>query len=166
VDYAVDRGKSRCGGIGYDPACWDSSWDSSDNPDLGATPWPVRQRAIFGRYDYTGPYVTDLNHGGNTFRGDGAFVVQQCRAAITCGDPVFAWMDDLTACATCAELGYAKALGKRVWIAGPAEFDDLWLLYLLADRVNFSLDGPESALHIMLTKITSDNTYDDEQCAT
>jgi nucleoside 2-deoxyribosyltransferase len=116
----------------------------------------VRKRTIFKRYDYTGPYVTDLGHGANAFDSQqAAFVVQECHDAIKRSDLVFAWIDDLCAYGTFAELGYAKALGKRIWIAGLAEFDDLWFIYQLADRVSVGVEGPERALYTMLTKVVS-----------
>lgn len=136
--------KSRYGGIVFDPDNWE--------PDAKSKRWPVRAKALFGRYDYTGPYVTNLGHCQNDFSYDyfnrstgqtqRAFVVEQCLAAMHRSDLVFAWVDDLSAYGTFTELGYAKALGKRVWIAGPAEFEDLWFLYQLAERTSFGADTP------------------------
>lgn len=143
--------KFRYGGIVFATS---NGWDAEENPDLGQEHWPVRERALFGRYDYTGPYVTDLGHGGNDFRSaGGAPVVAECLSAIKDSDLVFAWIDGVTAYATLAELGYAKALGKQVWIAGPAEYADLWFLYQMADRLSIGATDPGLALRALLTRV-------------
>lgn len=156
--------KFRVGGIVYDANC------SHFSPDFGAQHWGVRRNAIFGRYDYTGPYVSDMDHDQNGFSyGPSiatneewhAFVRDECEKAIQRSDVVFAWLDDVTAYATFAEIGYAKALGKRVWIAGPSEFAELWFVYGWTDRVQFGAADPVRALFKLLTVIETSVVGDD-----
>jgi hypothetical protein len=47
---------------------------------------------------------------------------------------VFAWLDSPDAYGTVCELGYAAALGKQIWIAGPKRFRDMWFVYRLDTR--------------------------------
>jgi hypothetical protein len=115
--------------------------------------WPVLRRAIFGFHDYTGPYFLGCDHG--CFHGDddhglaannGTLVqhhcdpsrpdkiVRLCRGAIERSDVVFAWLDSPDAYGTVCELGYAAALGKQIWIAGPKHFRDMWFVYRLDTR--------------------------------
>lgn len=143
--------KSRCGGVIFQP-----DYDAT-SPDYGADHWPVRKTALFGRYDYTGPYLTDLGHGASTFSGGGNMpqekLITECWVAIRRSDLVFAWIDCLTAFGTLTELGYAKALGKTLWIAGPMQYADLWFVYEMADRTNFGSDDPCHTLEIMLSRV-------------
>jgi hypothetical protein len=146
VRYESDSGEHREGGI-----------VGEDDYGRRQAPWPVREHAIFGRYDYTGPYVTDCGHGENNFgtcyEDVRASVVQDALDAIRRSDLVFAWMDRLSAYGTLAEIGYAKALGKKVWIAGPMSYDDLWFTYHLADRLTFGVSDPRLCLLAMLGHI-------------
>jgi hypothetical protein len=113
--------------LGYRPGgrCADEALD----------PWPVLKNAIFGEHDYTGPFFVSDDHGcGHGQSGHGnaadcnwrthcfeapsrAFVARECLRAIDRSDTVFAWLDDLTAYGTIAEIGYAVGRRKRVWIA-------------------------------------------------
>ncbi len=65
-----------------------------------------------------------------------------CFQAISLSDIVFAWIDSPTCYGTLVEIGYAKALRKRIWIAGPAEFSDLWFAYSCADLLTFEEEKP------------------------
>lgn len=64
------------------------------------------------------------------------WVVERCQRAIRESDLVFAWIDDTTCYGTIAELGYAKALGKIIWIAGTKRYRDLWFVYEMADATH------------------------------
>lgn len=91
--------------------------------------WPVLTGAVFG-LDYTGPYFVEschgMAHGPQTHGCNGQYqpapdrfeVIRLCFDAIKRSDIVFAWLDanDLTAYGTLVELGYAKALGKKIII--------------------------------------------------
>lgn len=164
-----------------------SSW-SHDGPDLRET-WPVEEKAIFGVFDYTGPFFVSCDHGcyhagaashgvgadGNGCAGlagmpptewgseDGIVdnrakfysavrpkVLQRCREAIQRSDIVFAWLDCLDAYGTFAEIGYAHALGKRVWIAMPEPLNDLWFVQQMAEDVCVGIKKPEHALASLL----------------
>lgn len=112
---------------------------AQDDRLIRGMPWPLLPRAIFGRFDYVGPFFTDLSD--ETFCGHGSWlayphavnphhlrewkhsadtpiirasVVERCLRAIASADLVFAWIDDLSCYGTLFELGYATALGKRV----------------------------------------------------
>ena len=75
-----------------------------------------------------------------------AKILAHCRYSIGCSTMVFAWIDDLTAFGTIAELGYAHAQNKKIFIAGNKRFDDLWFVYQLGDTL-FGPDlTPEKAL--------------------
>lgn len=118
--------------------------------------WPVIPRAAFG-LDYTGPYFIEDGHGctfGPGEHGAGAVesdgrkseVVKWCLDAIRRSDIVFVWIDDTTCYGTLVEIGYAKALGKKIWIAGPDlssrdvdkygnPLNELWFAHKLADEL-------------------------------
>jgi hypothetical protein len=64
-------------------------------------------------------------------------VVALCLDAIRRSDLVFAWIDRDDCFGTLAELGYARAYGRTVWIAGPKPFRELWFVYEMADRSLF-----------------------------
>lgn len=51
-----------------------------------------------------------------------------CLKAIQRCDIVFAWIDSLDAFGTFAEIGYAVALDKEVFLAGPQYFPDMWFM--------------------------------------
>lgn len=121
-------------------------------------PWPVLENALFGTLDYVGPYFISCSHGcfnGKNSHGIGAdleeyddsnhgaslgfpmqeWVVARCQEAIRQADLVIAWIDDPSCYGTLVELGYAKALGKMIWIAGPRQYEELWFVYHMADEL-------------------------------
>ena len=104
------------------------------------TPWKPRhapnewalRSGMF--YDITGPFFIGCDHGCTHGRSTHAIAggcVQShygemrdvarrlCLAAIRRSDIVFAWLDDVTAYGTIAEIGYASALGKRIVVVVP-----------------------------------------------
>lgn len=115
---------------------------------------------------YSGPYLVDGNPYGcpclDMFK-----VHKLCLSSIDSSDIVFAWIDDLTAYETFAELGYAKAKGKTIWIAGldlrepcykkgepcGKAGNDLPYIYMLADKRMIGGDGltPVKALLSFVT---------------
>lgn len=115
--------------------------------------WPVLERAILGRHHYVGPYYIVGSHygcfSGPNSHGVGADhpvyccatseglppdrTVAACLGAIDLADVVFAWIDSPDCYGTIAEIGYARAARKRIWIAGPATFPDMWFVYKMAD---------------------------------
>lgn len=129
--------------------------------------WEVLGNAIHG-LSYTGPYFVDnlgghgysqtmeeeefspgdCAHGGYVEREHGAYrsdqmeqVQMMCFQAIQRSDLIFAWIDSLDCFGTFAELGYAKAFGKLIWIGSPANFwrsETLWFIYEMADKVAFA----------------------------
>ena len=55
-------------------------------------------------------------------------VAQNCLASLRSSDIIFAWLDDLSAYGSFAEIGAAHALGKQVWIGWPKPLPDLWFI--------------------------------------
>lgn len=100
--------------------------------------WSFLPKAILGRFDYVGPFFTDLSdisggHGGPKMdphglaiivspgeqRGSDSFPIQKlvtelCLNAIKRADLIFAWIESPDCYGTLMELGYAKALGKQI----------------------------------------------------
>lgn len=113
---------------------------------------------------YVGPYFVSDDHGcyhgrdshgvgaGGTCSGPGAqrgAVVSACLLAIRHATLVFAWLDDLTAFGTLAEIGHAHAYGKRIVIGTrpgyrASRLSDLWFVFEMADTVLES-DDPVAA---------------------
>jgi len=152
-------------------------YDSQLNldPAMGSTcPWPEYSDETVSGLRYTGPFFVDLcsghvyahfegdEHGSNIRRlHDGGFddgkryyVQQWCLDAIYRANLVFAWIDSTDCYGTIAEIGYARALGKTIWIAGPTQYDDLWFVYGMAKKVVFTdssyYDSPHEILHYLL----------------
>lgn len=132
--------------------------------------WPVLHRAILGEHSYVGPYFFNREqHVGVSCHGDdehgcGAesalldngtephnwedarqFVVAACLAAIQKADLVFAWIDSPDCYGTVAELGFAQAAHKTIWIAGPRRFRDLWFVYELSNLKGLGLSEVATA---------------------
>lgn len=80
--------------------------------------WPVMEKAIFGKYGYTGPYFRKIEK-----MLPGQKVHRLCMEAIDRSDLVFSWFDDPEAYASMFEFGYAKAKGVPIVIAYPNGFD-------------------------------------------
>lgn len=117
--------------------------------------WPIVP--IGNENHYTGPYFLTCDHG--CFHGDNAHgvgadelvqhrsaVVKLCKAAIATSDAMFVWLNDSTAYGTITEIGYAAALGKRIWIYGTKRFDDMWFVYQMAAHANIDKKYTEDML--------------------
>ncbi len=119
--------------------------------------WPVLRKAVFGEHDYVGPFFQSCDHG--CFHGDSSHgtaaqdpgadkslhgapvssdVIGLCLDAVRRCDVVFAYIDKPDCYGTVTEIGYAAALGKEVWVCGPARFPDMWFVYCVADVTKFS----------------------------
>lgn len=139
--------------------------------------WPVFRGVIGGRHDYVGPYFVDCgcghgcrcaqgpdNHGvsaeeyvhqelyDDRHRYSYDEVSRLCLEAIDRADVVFAWIDRLDVYGTIAELGYAKARQKPIWIAGPDHLRDLWFIYTLADEYRLRTESPATTLSDFLER--------------
>lgn len=135
--------------------------------------WPERKKAIEGTHTYVGPYFAGCDHGcfhgddqhglaaggvyecdmnGHESRSIGVkdIVHEFCLRAIDRADVVFAWVDSIDCYGTIVEIGYAKAKGKRIWVAGPRRFRDMWFVYQTADRAQFFVPSPLLALQACL----------------
>lgn len=94
--------------------------------------WPIVENAINGGHSYTGPFFGRTGHDCPSFHGtdDSMEMVwnvlsKNCRDAICMADMVFAWIPNTTCYGTIAELGYAKAMGKKIVMAVPEIFPEL-----------------------------------------
>jgi len=132
-------------------------------------PWPTKSEVTVCGLTYTGPFFVDVygGHGygyidgeahGSNVEKAGYYervedleekrnqVQQWCFRAIQRADLVFAWIDGIDCYGTIAEIGYAKAMGKLIWIASPRRYDDLWFVYCMADETVFISQQHESAV--------------------
>jgi hypothetical protein len=138
------------------------------NRTLPIPEWPVLERAIFDTHHYVGPYFASCDHG--CFHGDDSHgiaaaakvqagpddphfsasnaeaVFTQCLNGVVNADVVFAWVDTLDCYGTVVEIGYAHALRKHIWIAGPRRFRDMWFLYRSADEYCCHASEPVAVL--------------------
>lgn len=143
-----------------------------DKPDQ----WPVLQDTVWG-FNYVGPFFVADDHGcfhGENSHGVGADhdeylgatpddTLRWCMDAISRTDIFFAWIECTTCYGTLAEIGYAKALGKTIWIAGKRDLvssaeSPLWFAIKMADLI-LSEDWltPEVALRMLISKYEYDN---------
>ncbi len=118
------------------------------------------------RLDYTGPYTLGCDHGcyhqyphawGAGMSGPWTCpekpdpgIADLCLNAINRSDLVFAWIDTEDCFGTIAEIGYAIAKRKIVYIAGPSLFRELWFSYQIADKTLFYVDDPWEAFNMMV----------------
>lgn len=125
-------------------------------PDPDDMPEWVEVNTIYDQVRYVGPFFFSCDHGcghGNNEHGvartstrprDGEYhdgdawatreTVRRCLEAIEKADIVFAWLEP-EAYGTAAELGYARALGKKIVVAHNGDPGDLWLASALASEV-------------------------------
>lgn len=121
--------------------------------------WVELKKSVFGIHHYVGPFFQSCNHG--CYHVDSSHgllvehkgVVSLCRRAIADATLVFAWIDSPDCFGTIAELGFAAALGKRIWIAGRERFPDLWFVYELAEKTRFEDQCPSDILGAMLNRL-------------
>lgn len=120
-----------------------------------------------GDFVYNGPYFIACDHGcyhgkgthgvavGNTGCEDGVRVNREralgdCLSLISGADYVFVWLDDVDAYGTIAEIGYAKALKKPIFLVIDERFkgtrleSDTWFIQQMATRTSFA-KTPETA---------------------
>jgi hypothetical protein len=143
--------------------------------------WETAMDALGEGVHLAGPFFVGCDHGcghGPQAHGitGGCIVtdagqketVRLCTQALEESDVVFAWLDALDAYGTLVELGYAKALGKRIIIAHPPqtairsdelsgdleERNDMWFAYSLAD-VEIAAPSAREAWAMALPKLES-----------
>jgi hypothetical protein len=129
--------------------------------------WPVWHGVILGNHDYTGPYFIGCDHGcyhgsnehgyginSNGCGSSGTFahtqVFTMCHAAIQKCDVFFAWIDTTDCYGTIAEIGLAYGLRRKILVAGPKMFDDMWFVYQMASRKQFGIRDPVKSLEKLL----------------
>lgn len=122
--------------------------------------WETAVDALGEGIHLTGPFFVGCDHGcGHSPQAHGITggcivtsagreeTIRLCIQALEESDVVFVWLDAPDAYGTLVELGYAKALGKRVIVAHPPqtlirsgelsgdleERNDMWFAYSIAD---------------------------------
>lgn len=121
--------------------------------DFEWIPWPTKpNRLALGIHEYVGPYRQTLSdvewknkgefHGCEAAGGHGAVstpehIISECLAAIRRADLVFAYLNAPACYGTVAEIGYAAALGKFVYVvteegATLDNHEDFWFVEGLA----------------------------------
>jgi hypothetical protein len=163
--------------------------EAQQHPHFGRrSPWPVLPKAVFGKYDYVGPYFIGDDHGsfhgesshglGGTASPDSKNLFVQdwgatpehdiprlCTTAIIEADIVFAWLDSVSAFGTLFELGYAKALGKKIYVGYPKGVyykRDMWFISNMADIV-VEARAPGEALATALRRAKVGNGDDEDE---
>ncbi len=107
---------------------------------------------------YNGPYVINCDHGcyhGPTTHGCGSEegtctqedltrdeIMATCVSLIYKSDAVYAWIDSTDCYGTLAEIGFAKGIGKPVFINTKKDdaLKELWFACHLADALNWADD--------------------------
>ena len=114
---------------------------------------------------YTGPFWVDLmgHCSGGHITGSGEknkkIVYSRCLSQIDKSDIVFAWIDTMDCYGTLAEIGYAKAKGKTIWIGIDEKLntpdedsdrlsDQLWFAKEMASVVNVSENALDAYMKI------------------
>lgn len=117
--------------------------------------WRTLPRAIWGRFDYCGPYFINCGHDGGCYHGPRSHgagagenglwcggeggsqrerqraVAGACLKAARAADVVFVWLDDPSAHGTLVELGYVlgcaagRVSDRRIVVARPPDVDVL-----------------------------------------
>ncbi len=138
-------------------------------------PWPVLTRAIFGRFDYVGPFffppkdASDDVRFGHQFPmsglawnhcGDDEFcrnyIAEECLEAIRQADLFFFWFDSEDCHGSILELGYALALNAawhkpEVLVVSPHEYEpsQAWFVVAAARGNRYWASDPAEALHYL-----------------
>ena len=168
----------------YGPTPYVTTW-SLRVDEIHEFGFPIIPKAVLNQFDYTGPYFIDVNGGHGNPADEGThklleydvganhelavgdeaskhFVTNLCFNAIERSDIVFVWVSSLDIYATLIEAGYAKALGKQLWVGisyavglytqvetgydhdndepviSQTNHSDLWFLETIADRIAWS----------------------------
>jgi hypothetical protein len=109
-------------------------------------PWPLQRGVVLGAHDLAGPYLTDVGESG----ARRAALARQAERAISRCDVLFAWLDGPDFYWTLAEIGFARARDRLVWVAGPQRCDELWRVYEMADLTYFGGACAADALRWLL----------------
>lgn len=79
-----------------------------------------------------------------------------CLNSIKNCDLLFAWIDTSDCYGTIIEIGYAAAKNKRVVIAGPKQFRDMWFVYKTASSGFIQSNSPSEALYSHIAEFLYD----------
>jgi hypothetical protein len=135
-------------------------------------PLPIIPHAFGPALHYAGPFFVSCDHGcyhGPNSHGTAANrhavtewgncldcrlphrdeVMRNCCLSIRACSIVFAWLDDLSAYGSFAEIGLAYAEGKIIWLAWPKPLPDLWFLQTMATTTLIA-ENPKLAFRELL----------------
>lgn len=137
--------------------------------DGNSEPFPsIVIGAVRGGHHYTGPFYVSCDHGcfhGRAQHGAAPYVTEgkapepfseqrkqildRSLKGIESADLVFAWIDSQDCFGTLAEIGYARALGKPVYVAVKKGMDifELWFSLNMATHVSF-VEAPLEAFDL------------------
>lgn len=110
-----------------------ANYTKEDEDYVSSWHWGIKRFALKNNHDYVGPFYMPFASGSLDTRHNAVDSYYQaaheqklekgrlkvrdlCFEAIEKADLVFAWIDDVAAYGTCAELGYAAALGKQTYV--------------------------------------------------
>ena len=88
--------------------------------------------------DYSGPFI-QYDHGCmSSHRYEQTETLRRAVEGIRAADLIFAWIDCLDCFGSFSEIGYAVGMYKPVVIAGPKKYDDLWFVYKMGQKFDYS----------------------------
>jgi len=106
--------------------------------------WRDSLKPFWQTHTYMGPDLTSLST-------TGPILHRMCLDALVRSEIIFTWLDSEQAYGTLVEIGFAHAKKKRIWIAGPAYYDECWFAYECATlRLIDPAMTPFSALDYLL----------------
>lgn len=123
------------------------------NIDCEDYEWPILLfKSSAAKLYYVGQYFKNCDHGCAHYPSSHGWPAgQPCcdegsthdvwtrdMAVIRKADLVFAWIDSLDCYGTIAEIGYAHGKQKKIVIAGPEFYKDLWFVYQFVGGVAFN----------------------------
>jgi hypothetical protein len=129
---------------------------------------PILRHGLGPGLHYGGPFFVGCDHGcyhGTNSHGAGCNnerpstcrealpreheIVGNSLRSIIGADIIFAWIDDLSAYGSFAELGIAYGLAHTIWIAWPKPLPDLWFIQQMAS-VTVVAETPQLAFRELL----------------
>lgn len=115
--------------------------------------FPRGRYQIIGGHEYSGPYFEKKDRESV----DGKTLIETCLTDIALSDMLFAWVESADCYGTLAEIGYARAWDKDVWIAfsGDALRREMWVIEQMADRSGVFLT-PQRAFEVWIKESKSE----------
>lgn len=116
---------------------------------------------IFGWFGYSGPTYQEkmmIEHD----RDNSEEIYDSCIDGINDCDIFFAWLNAVDHHATLSEIGYAKGIGKRLWLGVNNSFnellgDDYWFIYKMADNYVVEDDAGAALMRLLFYEYLNDH---------